>query len=166
MGSRFVRQREDSLKLCQIIFQRIQTIITYVDNLIAATTAHQEMINSLNKLGISPKYNKAETIKTKQAIATLSSNIKPAFPIAVSNLQWKFEQTKDTTCREMRDFVDKKRMSLIPKVNNVIKLYGHKSTIDQPSGLSYIFTARNEHMTSEKLWDISRFVRQRKDSLK
>ena len=37
-------------------------------------------------------------------------------------------------------------------MKNIIDLYGHKATIDQPSGLLHIFTARNRHITSKRLW--------------
>ena len=92
------------------------------------------------------------TKEIKQAAATSSLDIKPAFPITMSDLQWRFEQKRDTTCREMRDYVDKRRLSLIPEVKNIIELYGHKAMIDQPSELLYIYTARNKHMTSKRLW--------------
>ena len=43
-------------------------------------------------------------------------------------------------------------MSLTPEISNIIELYGHKATIDQPSGLLHVFTARNKHITSKRLW--------------
>jgi hypothetical protein len=90
--------------------------------------------------------------ETLQAEATATLEVRPAFPLTMSDQQWKFEQKRDTTCREVRAYVEHKRLSLTPKISNIIKLYGHKATIDQPSGLLHVFTARNKHITSKSLW--------------
>ena len=37
-------------KLCQIIFRHIPNIITYVDDLVRATTTHTKMIELLNEV--------------------------------------------------------------------------------------------------------------------
>ena len=90
--------------------------------------------------------------ETKQAEATSTLDIGPAIPLTMSDQQRKFEQKRDTTCREIRAYVEEKRLSLTPKVKNIIKLYGHKATINQPRGLLHIYTARNKHITSKRLW--------------
>ena len=90
--------------------------------------------------------------ETNQAEATSTLDIGPAFPLTMSDQQWKFEQKRDTSCREMRAYVEDKRLSPIPEVKNIIELYGHKATIDQPSGLLHIYLARNRHITSKRLW--------------
>ena len=37
-------------KLCQLIFREIQNVVTYVDDLMAAGTTHQEMLKLLDKV--------------------------------------------------------------------------------------------------------------------
>ena len=37
-------------KSCQLIFRDIQNVVTYVDNLMAAATTHQEMLKILDKV--------------------------------------------------------------------------------------------------------------------
>ena len=37
-------------KLCQLIFREIQNVVTYVDDLMAAATTHQEMLQLLNTI--------------------------------------------------------------------------------------------------------------------
>ena len=37
-------------KLCQLIFRDIQNVVTYVDDLMAAATTHQEMLKLLDKV--------------------------------------------------------------------------------------------------------------------
>ena len=44
-------------KLCQIIFRHIQNIITYVDDLVGATTDHKEMIKLLNEVFAECRYH-------------------------------------------------------------------------------------------------------------
>ena len=52
----------------------------------------------------------------------------------------------------MKQYVLNQRLSLIPGVKNIIALYGHRSTIDPENGLLYIFTSRNRHISSKRLW--------------
>ena len=86
----------------------------------------------------------------QQSRATAALEVGPAFPITMSDQQWKFEQKRDTTCREMRAYVEEKWLSLTPEIKNIIELYGHKATIDQQSGLLHIYTARNKHLSSKR----------------
>ena len=44
-------------KLCQIIFRHIPNIITYVDDLVGATTTHLEMISLLNEVFAECRYH-------------------------------------------------------------------------------------------------------------
>ena len=90
--------------------------------------------------------------ETRQAKATSSAGFGPAHPLTMSDQQWKFEQSRDTLCKEKKQYVDNNRLSSIPEVKNVISLYGHKATIDQTSGLLHIFTSRNRHKKSKQLW--------------
>ena len=90
--------------------------------------------------------------ETRQAKATSSAGFGPAHPLTMSDQQWKFEQSRDTLCKEMKQYVSNNRLSSIPEVKNVISLYGHKATIDQTSGLLHIFTSRNRHISSKRLW--------------
>ena len=90
--------------------------------------------------------------ETRKAKATSSAGFGPAHPLTMSDQQWKFEQSRDTLCKEMKQYVNNNRLSSIPEVKNVISLYGHKATIDQTSGLLHIFTSRNRHISSKRLW--------------
>merc|ERR1712051_113737 len=86
------------------------------------------------------------------ARATSSADFGPAHPITMSDQQWKFEQSRDTLCKEMKQYINNSRLSSILEVKNIISLYGHKATIDQTSGLLHIFTSRNRHISSKRLW--------------
>ena len=66
--------------------------------------------------------------ETRQAEATATLEVRPAFPLTMSDQQWKFEQKRDTTCREVRAFVEDKRLSLTLEISNIIELYGHHPT--------------------------------------
>merc|ERR1712051_473122 len=87
--------------------------------------------------------------ETQQAKATSSADFGPAYPLTMSDQQWKFEQSTDTLCKEMKQYIESNRLSLIPEIKNVIALYGHKSTIDPTSGLLHMFTSRNRHISSK-----------------
>ena len=89
---------------------------------------------------------------TIQAKTTSASDFGPAHPLTMSDQQWKFEQSRDTLCKEMKQYIENNRLSSIPEVKNIISLYGHKATIDQTSGLIHLFTARNRHISSKRLW--------------
>ena len=52
----------------------------------------------------------------------------------------------------MKQYVNNNQLSSIPEVENIIARYGHKATIDQTSGLLHIFTSRNRHISSKRLW--------------
>ena len=84
--------------------------------------------------------------------ATSSADFGPAHPITMSDQQWKFKQSRDTLCKDMKQYIGNNRLSSIPEVKNIISLYGHKATIDQISGLLHIFTSRNRHISSKRVW--------------
>ena len=90
--------------------------------------------------------------KQETKLAEIASALDAETTPTMSEQQWKWEQKRDTTCREIRAFIEDKRLSLTPEVQNIIDLYGHKATIDQPSGLLYVFTAKNRHISSKRLW--------------
>ena len=69
--------------------------------------------------------------ETQRAKVTLAADFGPAYPLTMSDQQWKFEQSRDTLCKEMRKYVENNRLLSIPEVKNVIALYRHKATIDQ-----------------------------------
>ena len=52
----------------------------------------------------------------------------------------------------MKSYIENSRLSLIPEVQNIITLYGHQSMIDEESGLLHIYSARNRHISSKRLW--------------
>ena len=90
--------------------------------------------------------------ETRQIKAILSPDFGPAYPLTMLDQQWKFEQSRDTLCKEMKQYINNNQLSSIPEVKNIISLYGHKATIDQTSGLLHIFTSRNRHISSKRLW--------------
>ena len=54
--------------------------------------------------------------ETRQAKATSSADFGPAYPLTMSDQQWKFEQSRDTLCKEMKQFIESNRLSLIPEI--------------------------------------------------
>ena len=56
-----------------------------------------------NHPGIREAYQAKEEMKL--ARATSSANFGPAHPITMSDQQWKFEQSRDTLCKEMRQYI-------------------------------------------------------------
>jgi hypothetical protein len=86
---------------------------------------------------------------------TSATVIGSAFPITMSDKQWKFEQEQDTTCREIKAYIKSNRSSIVPEIQNMIHLYGYRSTIDQENGLLYIFTSRARHLAWLKISVIS-----------
>ena len=103
-----------------------------------------------NHSGIRGAHQANEEIR--QARATSSADFGPAHPIKMSDQQWKFEQSRYTLCKEMRQYINNNQLSSIPEVKNIISLYRHEATIDQTSGLLHIFTSRNRHISSKRLW--------------
>jgi hypothetical protein len=83
---------------------------------------------------------------------TSSTVVDYAFPITMSDKQWKFEQEQDTTCREIKAYIKTNRPSIVPEIQNMIHLYGYRSTIDQENGLLYLFTSRARHLASKRIW--------------
>ena len=83
--------------------------------------------------------------ETKQAEATSSLDVKPAFPLTMSDQQWKFEQKRDTTCREMRAYVEKKRLSLIPEVRTLSNYMDRR--LQSISQAGYSISTRQETNT-------------------
>ena len=72
-----------------------------------------------------PGIKEARQAKTEMKLvrATAAADPGPAHPIDMSDKQWKFEQSKDTLCKEMIQYVSNQRLSLIPGVKNIIALY-------------------------------------------
>jgi hypothetical protein len=89
---------------------------------------------------------------------TSSTVIDSAFPITMSDKQWKFEQEQDTTCREIKAYIKTNRPSIVPEIRNMIHLYGYRSIIDQGNGLLYLFTSRAKHMASKRIWVPTKLV--------
>ena len=61
--------------------------------------------------------------ETRQAKMTSSAGFGPAHLLTMSDQQWKFKQSRDTLCKEMKQYVNNNRLSSIPEVKNVISLY-------------------------------------------
>ena len=63
-----------------------------------------------------------EAIKGNLAVA--ASTIMEALPAAMSDLQWKHEQSEDATCKIMKAWLKKQKLSPSPSMQGIIKLYG------------------------------------------
>ena len=73
-----------------------------------------------NHPGVKEAY---QTKKEMQlARATASADFGPAHPITMSAQQWKFEQSRDTLCKEIKQYIDNNRLSSILEVKNIISL--------------------------------------------
>ena len=53
--------------------------------------------------------------ETRQIKAISSADFGPAYPLTMLDQQWKFEQSRDTLCKEMKQYIESNRLSLIPE---------------------------------------------------
>ena len=91
-----------------------------------------------------------EAIKGNLAVA--ASTIMEALPAAMSDLQWKHEQSEDATCKIMKAWLKKQKLSPSPSMQGIIKLYGPLSCIDSINGLLYIYFNRPNTNPVKRLW--------------
>merc|ERR1712008_341840 len=68
------------------------------------------------------KKEAARQAKQETKLAGVASALDAETTPTMSEQQWKWEQKRDTTCREIRAFIEDKRLSLTPEVQNIIDL--------------------------------------------
>ena len=91
-----------------------------------------------------------EAIKGKMPVA--ASSIMEALPEAMSDLQWKFEQSQDAQCKIMKAWIKNQKISPSPYMTNLIKLFGPDTSIDQNNGLLYLYSSKNKSWPRKRLW--------------
>ena len=88
----------------------------------------------------------------KGNIAVAASSIMEALPEAMSDLQWKFEQSQDAQCKVMKAWIKEQKISSSPYMTNLIKLFGPDTSIDQNNGLLYLYSTKRQSWPRERLW--------------
>ena len=88
----------------------------------------------------------------KGNLAVAASTIMEALPAAMSDLQWKHEQSEDTMCKIMKKWLKEQKLSPSPFMQGIIKLYGPLSCIDSVNGLLYIYFNRPNTAPVKRLW--------------
>ena len=91
-------------------------------------------------------------IAIKGNLALVASTIMEALPAAMSDLQWKHEQSEDPTCKVMKKWLKEQKLSPSPVMQNIIKLYASRSCIDSINGLLYIYFNRPHTTPVKRLW--------------
>ena len=77
-----------------------------------------------------------EAIKGNAAV--VASTMMEALPEAMSNLQWKFEQSEDAQCKVIKAWLKEQKVSPSAYMQNIIKLFAPRAFIDKNNGLLYI----------------------------
>ena len=91
-----------------------------------------------------------QAIKLNLAVA--ASTMMDALPEAMSDLQWKFEQTEDPQCKVMKAWLKEQHISPSPLMQAIIKLFAPRSFIDSENGLLYIYSGRSRRIPNKRLW--------------
>ena len=89
-------------------------------------------------------------IKGNHAVA--ASTMMEALPEAMSDLQWKFEQSQDAKCKVMKSWIKEQKVSPSAYMANLITLFGSDSMIDQNNGLLYLYSSKKKAWPSKRLW--------------
>ena len=98
------------------------------------------------------RQNKIAQQAIKGNLAVAASSIMETIPAALSDLQWKHEQSEDPICNVMRKWLKEQKLSPSPTMQAIIKLYGSKSCIDSVNGLMYIYFNRPYTTPVKRLW--------------
>jgi hypothetical protein len=77
-----------------------------------------------------------EAIKGNAAV--VASTMMEALPEAMSDLQWKFEQSEDAQCKVIKAWLKEQKVSPSAYMQNIIKLFTPRAFIDKNNGLLYI----------------------------
>ena len=88
----------------------------------------------------------------KGNLAVAASTFMEALPAAMSDLQWKHEQSEDPMCNVMKKWIKEQKLSPSPTMQAVIKLYASRSCIDSIDGLLYIYFNRPYSTPAKRLW--------------
>ena len=88
----------------------------------------------------------------KGNLAVSSATIMDALPEAMSDLQWKFEQSQDPTIKVMKAWLREQRISPSHIMQAIIKLFAARSFIDSENGLLYIYSGRTNRLPNKRLW--------------
>jgi hypothetical protein len=88
----------------------------------------------------------------KGNLAVAASTFMEAIPAAMSDLQWKHEQSEDPTCNVMKKWLREQKLSPSPTMQAMIKLYASRSCIDSIDGLLYIYFNRPYTTPVKRLW--------------
>ena len=88
----------------------------------------------------------------KSNLAVSSSTIMEALPEAMSDLQWKLDQSEDPQIKVMKAWIKEQRISPSPLMLAIIKLYASRTFIDSENGLLYIYTSRSRRFPNKRLW--------------
>jgi ribonuclease HI len=91
-----------------------------------------------------------EAIKGNVAVA--ASTMMEAIPEAMSDMQWKFEQSEDSHCKVMKAWLKEQKVSPSSYMQSIIQLYGSRAFIDDNNGLLYIYSGRTKTWPNKRLW--------------
>ena len=75
-----------------------------------------------------------------------------AIPEAMSDMQWKFEQSEDAHCKVMKAWLKEQKVSPSSYMQSIIQLYGSRAFIDENNGLLYIYSGRTKTWPNKRLW--------------
>ena len=84
-------------------------------------------------------------------LAVSSSTMMEALPEAMSNLQWKFEQSEDPQCKIMRSWLKEQKISPSAMIQTIIKLFGPSSFVDSDNGLLYIYSGKTRRIPNKRV---------------
>ena len=98
------------------------------------------------------RQNKIAQQAIKGNLAVAASSIMETIPAALSDLQWKHEQSEDPICNVMKKWLKEQKLSPSPTMQAIIKLYGSKTCIDSVNGLMYIYFNRPYTTPVKRLW--------------
>ena len=89
-------------------------------------------------------------IKGNNAVA--ASSLMEALPEAMSDMQWKLEQSQDAHCKIMKAWLKEQKVSPSPYMQSIIQLFGPSAFIDQNNGLLYIYSGKTKRWPAKRLW--------------
>ena len=88
----------------------------------------------------------------KGNLAVSSASIMETLPEAMSDLQWKLDQSEDPQCKVMKAWLKEQRVSPSHLMQAIIKLFASSSFIDSDNGLLYIYSGRTKRLPNKRLW--------------
>ena len=88
----------------------------------------------------------------KGNLAVSSATIMESLPEAMSDLQWKLDQSEDPQCKVMKAWLKEQKVSPSHLMQAIIKLFASSSFIDSDNGLLYIYSGRTKRLPNKRLW--------------